>query len=72
MSHFNQRETLRRWRRLAAGAAVASVAIVAFMLISGCSINDLRVAAIRNPFPESDKVVAGTLHEPDALRADLD
>jgi hypothetical protein len=72
MSHFNQRETLRRLRRLAAGAAVASVAIVAFLLISGCSINDLRVAAIRNPFPESDKVVAGTLHEPEALGADLD
>jgi hypothetical protein len=59
-------------RALLAGAALALLGATTLISGSGCSVNDLRVAAMRNPFPESDTVVLGKLHEPDALRADLD
>jgi len=62
----------RSRRVLMAGAALALLGATTLIACSGCSVNDLRAAAMRNPFPESDKVVVGKLHEPDALRADLD
>jgi hypothetical protein len=48
------------------------LAIAAICLTSGYSLNDLRAVAMQAPFPATTDAAIAKLHDPEALRADLD
>jgi hypothetical protein len=68
--------TLSRRRRpsraLLAGAALALLGATTLISCSGCSVHELRAVAVREPFPATDDAAIVKLHDPEALRADLD
>jgi hypothetical protein len=59
-------------RALLAGAALALLGATTLISCSSCSVNDLRAVAVREPFPATDDAAIAKLHDPEALRADLD
>lgn len=62
----------QRRRTILLSAAMALLGVTVLVSCSGCTLNDLRAAAMRKPFPATDDAAIAKLHEPEALRADLD
>lgn len=62
----------RRRRAIVIAAAMALLGVTMLAWCSGCTLNDLRAAAMRKPFPATDDAAIAKLHDPEALRADLD
>jgi hypothetical protein len=54
-------------RALLAGAALALLGTTSLISCSGCSVNDLRAVAVREPFPATDDAAIAKLHDPEAL-----